>query len=116
MSLKLRDIDTNTQHLENLKLTYNHIFGGKMTCILSESDIECGNKEEILDAFYRKGKQYFQKINHRGDHIYMCVGVKRRFAIGSIGAEQIEEARKKLEEGVQNTVDDVFGVGCVEVE
>ena len=116
MSLKLRDIDTNTPHIENLTQNYNYIFGGRMSCTLSKADIKCSNEEKILDAFHRKGKQHFQEINRRGNHLIMQVTVRRRYLIGPIGAKQIEDARKNLEEGVQNTVDDVFGVGCVEVE
>lgn len=117
MMLKLRDIDTNINHIENLDLNYQYVFGGKMNCVLSETNIKCGNEEEILNAFHRKGKQYFQEINHRGDHLVMYVRVKRRlFGIGYRGAEQIENARRNMEESVQNTVDDVFGVGCVEAE
>lgn len=115
--LRLRDIDTNTPHIENLKLDYYYIPGGTMSCILRKDDIKCGNEDEILDAFRRKAKPYFHKIRSEENHVALYVNVGRRlFGLGSRGAEQIEEARENMEEAFQNTVDDVFGVGCVEVE
>lgn len=116
MSLKLRQIETNTEHIKNLRCSYYHIIGaGNLNVTIYEKDITCSNKDEILDALYRKGKRHFKKVDKNVNEVTFQVDVSARL-FGGRGPEEIEEARKNLVEGVQNTIDDVFGVGCAEVE
>ena len=68
MTPHLRQIETRTPYIDNIKPSYYYdIRGAYLNIYINKDDINCQNKEEILDSAYRKGKNYFDKVERRGD-------------------------------------------------
>jgi len=120
MSIKLRSIKTGTPHISNPKLTYSKYIGQMiMDVCIKKSDIGCSNKNEIMGALERRGKDHFYEITRRSstDNLEERIFFKIRLnnsLLGTVKLKHIEEGRADLQDAMQNTVDDVFGVGCVE--
>lgn len=118
-NLELRQLEPENDKINSVEVYHAEGFREREDYIvfhIQDSDIMCSNKGQVKEAMMRRGKEYFDDVSNLSDSIYLEIEVSQTFLTGHTLPKHLFRARDKGEKALKNTVDDVFGVGCVGVE
>jgi len=113
-TLDLGEYDPNSKNLKPVT-TYLRIGykGGRIVFSINNEDIKCRNKDEIKEAVARRGRDYFDYVGCHSGSVSLEIRCSRTLIGNHVTARSMHSAKQDGKEAFKNTMDDVFGVGCV---
>lgn len=117
MRLRLDKLETGSEHVEDQELMIDDLdlHFKEAPVLVGKQDINCENEEEILDSIKRKGKKYFDEVREGSNYVTLNTSIDCTWLLGRVKPKHLANMQNEAQENLKNTIEDVFGVGCVEV-